>query len=77
MGGGFTDGYVTLDPKASLGTIGYSYDSISDIQDKKIDNLNQQIIVLKRLLIMKNLCTEEEINDILNSVNIEEKLIQK
>ena len=39
--------------------------------------LNQQVTMLKRILLIKNLCTEEEIDDILNSCKMEQKLTER
>ena len=44
---------------------------------KQIEELNEQVEILKRLLLIKNLCTEEEINDIINSYKVEKKLTKE
>ena len=45
-------------------------------QEKEIKELKGQVNILKRILLIKNICTEEEINDIINSIDVEEKLIE-
>ena len=39
--------------------------------------LRRQNEIFKRILLIKNICTEEELNDIENSINMEEKLTEK
>ena len=38
------------------------------------DELYQQNLAIKRLLISKNVCTQEEIEDMINSVSVELKI---
>ena len=48
-----------------------------DYYMEEISDLKQQFELLKRILLVKNIFTEEELKDILNSINVEKKLIKK
>ena len=44
---------------------------------KENDELKFKNEIFKRILLVKNICTEEEIDDIENSINMEKKLSKK
>ena len=43
---------------------------------KELIFLRKQNEIFKRVLLVKNICTEEEIDDIINSFDVEERLIE-
>ena len=44
---------------------------------KELIFLRQQVTIFKKILLIKNLCTEEEIDDIINSCKVEQKLVER
>ena len=69
-------GKVIYSNAINSGTVSNGYNDMLKEQNNKIDLLNTEILMLKRLLISKNFCTQEELDDVMDSIKVEKELVK-